>query len=110
MPIDLSDLHLLALRWGHILAAMIAVGGLFFARFGLLPGLKHLDADAQSKIHDAIRRSWLPWVIAAITLLLSLASKGSMLGSTRPGGSITCHASLVTRHTSHTRRTAANLF
>lgn len=70
MPIDLSDVYLVALRWGHILAAIVAVGGLFFARFGLLPGLNAVDADAQAKIHESIRRSWLPWVILAITLLL----------------------------------------
>lgn len=83
MPIDLSDLHLVALRWGHILAAIVAVGGLFFARFGLLPGLRLLDADTQSRIHESIRRSWLPWVIGAITLLIVTGTVNFLLFNSR---------------------------
>ena len=65
------DPILLLLRWAHILAAIIAMGGLFFARFGLLPGLEIVDAETRDRIHDAIRRRWLPWVIGAITVLLA---------------------------------------
>jgi len=65
------DPVLLLLRWAHILAAIIAMGGLFFARFGLLPGLEIVDAETRDRIHDAIRRRWLPWVIGAITVLLA---------------------------------------
>ncbi len=66
-----SQLYLAALRWAHILAAMVAVGGLFYARFGLLPALQLLDEETREKLHDGIRRRWLPWVIGSITLLLA---------------------------------------
>jgi uncharacterized membrane protein len=61
----------LLLRWAHILAAIVAMGGLVFARFGLLPALSDLDAATRDRIHDSIRRRWLPWVIVAITVLLA---------------------------------------
>jgi uncharacterized membrane protein len=61
----------LLLRWAHILAAIVAMGGLVFARFGLLPAISDLDAATRDRIHEAIRRRWLPWVIAAITVLLA---------------------------------------
>jgi len=68
---DSSAVVTLLLRWAHVLAAVVALGGLVFARFGLVPALAELDADARERIHDAIRRRWLPWVIGAITLLLA---------------------------------------
>ena len=61
----------LLLRWAHVLAAIAAVGGLAFARFGLVPALAEFDAHTQERIHDAIRRRWLPWVIGAITVLFA---------------------------------------
>jgi uncharacterized membrane protein len=65
------DPTLLLLRWAHILAAIVAMGGLVFARFGLLPALSEVDAATRDRIHEAIRRRWLPWVIGAITVLLA---------------------------------------
>lgn len=65
------DPILLALRWAHVLAAIVAVGGLVFARFGLLPALHDLDDETRDGIHDRIRRNWLPWVMGAVTLLLA---------------------------------------
>ena len=47
------------------------MGGLVFARFGLLPALAEVDAATRDRIHEAIRRRWLPWVIGAITVLLA---------------------------------------
>jgi uncharacterized membrane protein len=64
------DPTLLLLRWAHILGAAIAVGGLFFARFALVPALAEVDAETRDGIHERVRRGWLPWVIGAITLLL----------------------------------------
>lgn len=66
-----EQLYLAALRWAHILGAIVAVGGLFFARYGLHPAMSSLDAQTQASLHEAIRRRWLPWVIGAITLLLA---------------------------------------
>ncbi len=68
---DSSAIVTLVLRWAHVLAAVVALGGLAFARFGLVPALAELDAGTRERIHDAIRRRWLPWVIGAITLLLA---------------------------------------
>jgi len=65
------DPTLLLLRWAHILAAIVAMGGLVFARFALVPALSDIDATTRDRIHDAIRRRWLPWVIGAITVLLA---------------------------------------
>ena len=65
------DPTLLLLRWAHILAAIVAMGGLVFARFALVPALSEIDAATRDKIHDTIRRRWLPWVIGAITVLLA---------------------------------------
>ena len=70
-PEIMSQLYLAALRWAHILAAVVAVGGLFFARFGLLPAMQLLDEETREKLHEGIRKRWLPWVIGAITLLLA---------------------------------------
>ena len=61
----------LLLRWAHILAAIVAMGALVFARFGLLPALGDFDTATRDRIHDSIRRRWLPWVIGAITVLLA---------------------------------------
>jgi len=60
----------LLLRWGHLLAAIVAVGGLFFSRFALLPALDDLDETARQRVHDGVRRAWLGWVMGAITILL----------------------------------------
>ena len=65
------DPTLLLHRWAHILAAIVAMGGLVFARFALVPALSDIDATTRDRIHDAIRRRWLPWVIGAITVLLA---------------------------------------
>ena len=61
----------LVLRWAHILAAIVAMGALVFARFGLLPALGDFDTATRDRIHESIRRRWLPWVIGAITVLLA---------------------------------------
>lgn len=61
----------LLLRWAHILAAIVALGGLFFARFAVLPTADELGKETADKIHAGLRRRWLPWVMGAITLLLA---------------------------------------
>jgi len=64
------DPLLLLLRWAHILAAIVAMGGLVFVRFALVPALSDVDAATRDRIHEAIRRRWLPWVTGAIAFLL----------------------------------------
>jgi uncharacterized membrane protein len=77
------DPTLLVLRWAHILAAIVAMGGLVFARFALLPALAEVDAETRDRIHDRIRRAWLPWVIGAITLLLASGLANFLLFNAR---------------------------
>ncbi|MBU6222509.1 MAG: hypothetical protein KGR24_07115, partial [Planctomycetes bacterium] len=79
------DPTLLALRWAHVLAACVAVGGLVFARFGLLPALHDLDETTRDGIHDRIRRGWMPWVMGAITLLLASGLANFLLFTARVG-------------------------
>lgn len=64
------DAVLLLLRWAHILGAVLTVGGLFFSRFAFLPAVAETDEATREKLHEAVRRRWLPWVIGGITLLL----------------------------------------
>jgi uncharacterized membrane protein len=73
----------LLLRWAHILAAIVAMGALVFARFGLVPALGDLDAPTRDRIHEAIRRRWLPWVIGAITVLLASGLANFLLFNAR---------------------------
>jgi uncharacterized membrane protein len=61
----------LVLRWAHVIAAIIAMGGLVFARFALVPALAEVDEETRNGIHERIRRRWLPWTIGAITVLLA---------------------------------------
>lgn len=77
------DPTLLLLRWAHVLAAVVAMGGLFFARFALVPALSDIDATTRDKIHESIRRRWLPWVIGAITVLLASGLANFLLFNSR---------------------------
>ncbi|MFM7135947.1 MAG: hypothetical protein ACKO1M_02595 [Planctomycetota bacterium] len=60
----------LLLRWAHVLAAIVALGGLLFARFAFVPAAEELGAETADRLHAGVRRRWLPWVIGSITLLL----------------------------------------
>ena len=80
------DPTLFLLRWAHVLAAIVAMGGLVFARFALLPALSELDASTRDRVHERIRRHWLPWVIGAITLLLASGLANFLLFNARVKG------------------------
>ncbi|MEX2186602.1 MAG: hypothetical protein WD875_07405 [Pirellulales bacterium] len=59
------------LRWMHILAAITAVGGTFFARLALLPAIDEtLPPDSRQALHAAIRRRWSKLVALSISMLL----------------------------------------
>ena len=73
----------LVLRWAHVLAAIVAMGGIVFARFALLPALSEVDEATRDRIHDGIRRRWLPWVIGAITVLLASGLANFLLFNAR---------------------------
>jgi len=73
----------LALRWAHVLAAIVAMGSLVFARFALVPTLDEVEGDVRDRIHEGIRRRWLPWVIGAITVLLASGLANFLLFNAR---------------------------
>jgi uncharacterized membrane protein len=59
-------------RWAHVLSAIVAVGGSFFALVMVLPALsKNLDAESAAKVHGAIRGRWQKIVHTAILLFLA---------------------------------------
>ena len=60
----------LVFRWLHILAAITAVGGTFFARSVVVPTLDQLAADQRGMLHAAMRARWSKIVAAAIGFLL----------------------------------------
>ncbi len=60
----------LALRWVHILSAITMVGGAFFMKFALLPGLKTIDGDQREVVAASIRGFWSKCVMATSGLLL----------------------------------------
>ena len=64
------DALLLVLRWSHILGAVLLVGGLAFLRFAFVPALEETDEETRNRLHESVRRRWLPFVIIGITLLL----------------------------------------
>lgn len=80
---DSTTLITLVLRWAHVLAAIVAMGGLVFARYGLVPALSDIDATTRDRIHESIRRRWLPWVIGAITVLLASGLANFLLFNAR---------------------------
>ena len=73
----------LLLRWAHVLAAIVAMGAVAFARFGLVPALGDFDTATRDRIHESIRRRWLPWVIGAITVLLASGLANFLLFNAR---------------------------
>jgi hypothetical protein len=77
------DPTLLLLRWAHLLAAIVAMGGLVFARFALLPAVAELDETSRERVHDTVRRRWLPFVIGAITVLLASGLANFLLFNAR---------------------------
>ena len=61
----------LVLRWLHILSAIVLVGGLFFARFALIPCVKTIeDNTAREQFISGIRWRWSKAVMATSGFLL----------------------------------------
>ncbi len=58
-------------RWVHILSAIVAVGGMFFLRFVLLPSAaESLTPEQQAALRGAVLRRWRKVVGIGIGLLL----------------------------------------
>ena len=61
----------IVMRWIHIGSAIVAIGGPFFVRFGLLPAAgRVLDETTHQQLRQAINDRWRKVVYALITLLI----------------------------------------
>ena len=66
----MSDLLPVLLRWGHVGAAIVVVGGAVFMRFALLPAAKQLPDDVHHDLRDRVMGNWRKFVGIGILLLL----------------------------------------
>ena len=62
----------LIMRWVHIVAAVVLVGGTFFQWYALLPAAATLEDDARQKFRAALLAKWK--IIVPIGILMFLAS------------------------------------
>lgn len=61
----------LLMRWAHIFSAIIALGGVIFMRFVLLPSATQvLDEKTHGELRGAITRRWMKFVHTCILLFL----------------------------------------
>lgn len=61
----------LVMRWMHILAAIVALGGSIFIRFVLQPSAKQvLDDKTHADLRAAVTRRWMRFVHTCILLFL----------------------------------------
>ncbi len=68
---DDLNLPLLLSRWIHIGAAIVALGGVVFLRFVLLPSASDvLDEERQGQLREAVRQRWARFVHACLALLI----------------------------------------
>jgi uncharacterized membrane protein len=61
---------LLALRYMHILGAIMLMGGTIFMRFALAPTVLTLEGSTRADFHERIRARWSKFVMLASGLLL----------------------------------------
>ena len=78
-------LHLLAIAF-HLLAAVVWVGGMFFAYIALRPvAAAQFEPPARLRLWSAVFKRFFPWVIVSIVVLLAsgfwmIFRKGGMAG------------------------------
>jgi uncharacterized membrane protein len=60
----------LALRWFHLVAAMVVVGGTIFMRFSLVPSVSVLADEQRKALHEQIRSRWAKLIAASVAFLL----------------------------------------
>ena len=61
----------LALRWTHILSAIILLGGIFFLRFTVVPSMTAIKDQGQAEFEAACRSRWSKIVMITSGLLLA---------------------------------------
>ncbi len=59
----------ITLRWFHVVAAIMAVGGMIFMRFALAPSIRVLADEQRQALHQQIRSRWAKMVAASILFL-----------------------------------------
>lgn len=64
------DWILLVSRWFHLSAAIVAVGGAFFAWWALHPSIGSSGEPVAGEIREAVRRRWSKVVYLSIAILL----------------------------------------
>lgn len=70
-----EDWVLLILRWLHVGAAIVAIGGAFFTRVALMPAARvTLDEAAHDRLREALRQRW--FVVVQICIAVLLATGG----------------------------------
>lgn len=68
---DNVDYVILASRWLHLAAAIIAIGGAAFMRFALIPAANASLSDSEhQKLREALRARWAKLVMICIAVLL----------------------------------------
>jgi len=61
----------LLMRWTHILAAIVALGGSIYVRFVLMPSAQQvLDDKTHAELRTAVTRRWMRFVHTCILLFL----------------------------------------
>jgi hypothetical protein len=58
------------MRFLHIISAVTLLGGVLAWRFGVIPALASLGAEARNKVDSAVAAAWRPFVFSAIAGLL----------------------------------------
>ena len=71
----------------HSLAAVIWVGGMFFAHMALRPAIFALDPPVRLTLMRSALGRFFPWVLASIAALL-VSGSGMILSCTPPIGSV----------------------
>lgn len=64
------DVSHVVLRWGHIAAAAIAIGGAIFVATILTPALRRTPGESADAIREAIRRRWAILYHVCVLILL----------------------------------------
>lgn len=60
----------IAVRWVHIVSAIVLAGGAIFMRFALLPALTELPDHERPPVRDGILKRWKMYVHAGAALVL----------------------------------------
>jgi len=83
---DQLDVFPIVVRWIHIVAAIVAIGGAAFIRFVLLPSFhESLDDQTRQKLMGSVRQRWSKIVGLCIVILLATGAGNFVLLALRAG-------------------------